>query len=51
MKGPKELKHYVSKYRKELNKMRWDDLFIFKMEQCKKWFKRDKRIKQEDFYD
>jgi hypothetical protein len=49
MKGPRELKQYVSRYRKKLNKIKWDDLFIFKMEKCKKWFKRDKRIKNKDY--
>jgi hypothetical protein len=44
MKGPREMKHYVAKWRKQLNKMHWDDLMIFKWEKCKKWFKRDKKV-------
>lgn len=43
MKCPRELKLYVSRYRKHLNAIHWDDLFIFKMEKCRKWFKRVKR--------
>lgn len=42
MKGPKELKLYVSRYRDELKRGHWDDLVIFKLERCKKWFNRDK---------
>lgn len=49
MKGPRELKQYVSRYRKHLKRCRWDDLVIFKLEKCKKWFKRLKRIKKEEF--
>lgn len=44
MKGPKEMKRYVSKYREHLKQVRWDDLAIFKFERCKKWFKRKKLI-------
>ncbi len=51
MKGPRELKQYVAKHRKHLNKIHWDDLFIFKMQRCKKWFKRTKRIHQSDYHD
>lgn len=49
MKGPRELKLYVARYRDHLKRCRWDDLFVFKMERCKKWFKRDKRISKYDF--
>lgn len=49
MKGPKEMKRYVAKWRKELNKIGWDDLAIFKWEKCKKWFKREKKISKEDW--
>lgn len=44
MKGPRELKRYVAKYRDELKAGQWDDLLIFKLERCKKWFKRNKQI-------
>lgn len=49
MKGPRELKNYVARFRKELKAIHWDDLLIFKLQRCKKWFKRDKRIKKEDY--
>ena len=49
MKGPKEMKRYVAKYRDHLKAIHWDDLAIFKWERCKKWFKRDKRIKKGDW--
>lgn len=40
MKGPKELKLYVSRNRKLMKAYHWDDLLIFKMERCKKWRKK-----------
>jgi hypothetical protein len=49
MKGPRELKRYVAKYREHLKACRWDDLLIFKMERCKKWFKRDKKVSQDEW--
>lgn len=49
MKGPRELKNYVAKHRKHLKIIHWDSLLIFKLERCKKWFKRNKKIKQEDY--
>lgn len=49
MKGPRELKNYVARYKEHLKACRWDDLFIFKMERCKKWFKRNKQIKAQDY--
>ena len=44
MKGPREMKRYISKHRKELKACHWDDLGIFKFERCKKWFKRKKIV-------
>lgn len=44
MKGPKELKRYVSKHRKHLKAIYWDDLFVFKCERCKNRYKRNKRV-------
>jgi hypothetical protein len=44
VKGPRELKLYVSRFRKELNAGHWDDLLIFKLDKCKKWYKRDKQL-------
>lgn len=49
MKGPRELKVYVARFRKELNRAHWDDLLIFKLERCKKWFKRNKKISKEEY--
>lgn len=37
MKGPRELKHYISKYKKYLKAIHYDSLLIFKLERCKKW--------------
>lgn len=48
MKGPKEMKRYVAKYRAHLKACHWDDLAIFKWERCKNWFKRNKRITKEE---
>lgn len=42
MKGPREMKRYVAKYRDHLKACHWDDLAIFKWERCKKWFDRNK---------
>lgn len=49
MKGPRELRRYVSKNRKHLKACRWDDLLIFKMERCKNWYKRNKLIDIEEY--
>lgn len=49
MKGPKALKRYVAKYRAQLKACHWDDLFIFQMERCKNWYKRDKKADLEEF--
>ena len=36
MKGSKEYKRYVTKHRKELHAMHWDDIYLFKLElDCK----------------
>lgn len=48
MKGPRELKRYVARDRSLLKEYHWDDLRIFKLDRCKKWFKRRKRITQEE---
>lgn len=42
MKGPRELKLYVSRFRNELKSIHFDDLLIFKLERCKKWKNRAK---------
>lgn len=42
MKGPKEMKRYVAKYREHLKACHWDDMAIFKWEKCKNWFSRSK---------
>lgn len=44
MKGPRELKRYVAKHHAHLKACRWDDLLIFKLTRCKKWFQRSKRV-------
>lgn len=44
MKGPRELKRYVAKYRDHLRACHWDDLLVFKLARCKKWFRRNKQI-------
>jgi hypothetical protein len=49
MKGPRELKRYIAKYRQWLKACHWDDLVIFKGERCKNWFKRDKKIKKDEW--
>jgi hypothetical protein len=44
MKGPKEYKDYVSKYRKHLKAIHWDCLYIIcKVPNCKKWRKVKRR--------
>lgn len=43
MKGPRELKLYASRHYKQLQACGWDSLLVFKLERCKKWFKRYKR--------
>lgn len=49
MKGPRELKQYVSRFKDHLKDARWDDLLIFKLERCKKWYKRHKMKKIKDY--
>lgn len=45
MKGSRELKHYVAKYRDHLKRCKWDNLFVFKEQATSKnWFKRNKRV-------
>ena len=51
MKGPREMKSYIAKFKKELKAGHWDDLAIFKFEKCKKWFKREKRPSKFDLQD
>lgn len=48
MKGPREMKQYVARHRQHLKKVHWDDLAIFKWEQCKNWFKRQKQLTKEE---
>jgi hypothetical protein len=40
VKGPRELKRYVAKYREHLRACRWDDLVVMRLELCKKFFSR-----------
>ena len=49
MKGPRKLKNYVARHRKHLKAIHWDSLLIFKLERCKKWFKRNKRVDQKEY--
>lgn len=59
MKGPKELKNYVSKMRRwfkdsgrkngHIPSFAWDDLTIFKLERCKKWKSHRKRKHKSNF--
>lgn len=49
MKGPRELKRLVARHGKALKAGRWDFLIIFKFDRCKKWFKRDKRIRSDEY--
>lgn len=51
MKGSREHKHYVAKYRKELHKMCWDDLHLMRLEMCKKKFVRIKKPTEYDLLD
>lgn len=49
MKGPRELKQYVARYRDHLKSCRWDDLRLMKLETtCKKWYKRRKKPTTEE---
>lgn len=48
MKGSREHKLYATRHRKHLKACRWDDLKIFQFERCKNWFKRRKRITDEE---
>lgn len=50
MKGPKDLKRYVAKNREWLKRVHWDDLYVMRLQTtCKKWFKRDKKIKKDEW--
>lgn len=49
MKGPRELKRFVAKHRDYLVACRWDDLLLFKLERCKNWYKRNKRVDLSEF--
>ena len=50
MKAPREIKRYIQRYKKQLKAMHYDDLYlIIKMWTCKKWYKRDKRIKKDEW--
>jgi hypothetical protein len=50
MKGPKDLKNYVARHREYLKSIRWDDLYVMKLQAtCKKWFKREKKIKKDEW--
>ncbi len=44
MKGPREIRRYMQRHRKELKRQHWDDLLIaLKLYTCKNWFKRLKK--------
>ena len=50
MKAAREFKTYVARYKEDLKRCHWDDLMIIvKMQTCKKWYKRDKRILKGDW--
>lgn len=50
MKAPREIRDYISRYREHLKQCRWDDLMVIvKLQTCKKWFKRNKRICKEEY--
>ncbi len=50
MKASKEIRDYINRNRKRLKAVSWDDLMIIiKMQTCKKWFKRDKKINWKDY--
>lgn len=54
MKGPRELKRYLSKYRLELRAGHYDDLLLMKLQDtCKKWYNRSKhkKIPKREYYD
>jgi len=45
MKGPAELKRFIAKNKESLKGIRWDSLYVLKLQTtCKKWFKRNKKI-------
>ena len=49
MKCSKELKRYISKNRKFLKVIHWDDMMIIrKMKTCKNWYKRIKKVNYND---
>lgn len=39
MKGSREEKLYISRFRDQLRRVCFDDLAVFKFERCKKWRK------------
>lgn len=43
MKGPREQKTKVAKWRSYLKAIHWDSLAVFKWERCKKWRKTKRR--------
>jgi hypothetical protein len=44
MKGAREFKRYIQRYREHLKAVHWDDLkIIIKMQTCKKWYKRNQK--------
>lgn len=50
MKGSRELKRYVAKYKDHLKRCKWDDLFVMReFDTSKNWFKRKKRIDPKEF--
>lgn len=49
MKGPKQMKKYVSRNRRHLKAIYWDDLAIFKWEKDRKWRKQNRRPRDGSF--
>ena len=43
MKGPKELKRFIQKFREHLKRVHYDNLLLFKLETCKKYRKISRR--------
>lgn len=43
MKGPRDAKRYVALYWRDLKRVHWDDLAIFKWEKDRKWRKQNRR--------
>jgi len=46
MKGCKQHKRYIAKWRKHLKRIHFDDLLIFQFERCKKWYNRQQFKKE-----